>query len=113
MRIKSLCQNRIPGSVAQVCVMPICEPGEVCQDHIKMTINTGHTIHIMLIPIWVILTMFIKLFTSAFSAILSILDKIPLKPCRGADNDLSKFSKLSTRKRSHNYITFNPFVGIF
>lgn len=50
--IKSLCQNRIPGSVAQVCVMPICEPGEVCQDHIKMTINTGHTIHIMLIPIW-------------------------------------------------------------
>lgn len=52
-------------------------------------------------------------FTSAFSAILSLLDKIPLKPCRGADNDLTKFSKLSTRKRSHNYITFNPFVGIF
>lgn len=52
MRIKSLCQNRIPGSVAQVCVMPICEPGEVCQDHIKMTINTGHTIQILLIPIW-------------------------------------------------------------
>lgn len=62
MRIKSLCQNRIPGSVAQVCVMPICEPGEVCQDHIKMTINTGHTIHILLIPIWVIITMFIQVY---------------------------------------------------
>lgn len=59
MRIKSLCQNRIPGSIAQVHVEPLCEPGEVCQDHLRMTLDTGQTIYSMLIPIWVILTMFI------------------------------------------------------
>ncbi|PFX20794.1 uncharacterized protein LOC111336433 isoform X2 [Stylophora pistillata] len=52
IHIKSLCQDRIPTSVAQVHVTPNCQPGEVCQDHIKMTIDTGQTTHIMLIPIW-------------------------------------------------------------
>lgn len=51
-RIKSLCQHRIPGATLQVRIESLCEPGEVCQDHLRMTMENGQTIHKFLIPIW-------------------------------------------------------------
>lgn len=52
VHIMSLSQNRIPSPLVQVHVEPLCEPGELCQDHLRMTLAYGRTTQRMLIPIW-------------------------------------------------------------
>lgn len=52
-RINSLCQHRLPGATVQVRVVSLCEPGELCEDHIRMKMHYGQTTRRMLIPIWV------------------------------------------------------------
>ena len=53
VHIMSLSQNRIPSPLVQVHVESLCEPGELCQDHLRMTLAYGRTTQRMLIPIWV------------------------------------------------------------
>lgn len=52
VHIMSLSQNRIPSPLVQVHVESLCEPGELCQDHLRMTLAYGRTTQRMLIPIW-------------------------------------------------------------
>lgn len=53
-RILSLSQNRIPGAIAKVFVECLAGPGHICQAHLRMVLEYGDTIRIMLIPIWVL-----------------------------------------------------------
>lgn len=52
-RIMSLNHNRILSSIARVHVEPLGEPGELLEEHLRMTLEHGTTSQRLLIPIWV------------------------------------------------------------
>ncbi|XP_068702733.1 uncharacterized protein [Montipora foliosa] len=51
-KILSASQHRLPGPIARILVRCLGEPGELCQNHIRMKIKYGQNQRIIIFPIW-------------------------------------------------------------
>lgn len=55
-QIKSLSQRWVepPGAIAEMCLESLGEIGQLCEDHLRIIMESGGTTQNMLLPIWVI-----------------------------------------------------------